>query len=238
MKRKWLLTLLIPIPVLFILFIAARLTGVFQIYRTPTPSNEPTIKPGRIVFTSIFKQPASGDFIAYKSEYRDSLLPEDYGSTHLHRLLAKEGDIIQMKDGICFINEKNADADKNLKQNYIIGKEILEHLSEIDERESKGDLRAISESAFEVFLTTEEVTALTEKGIKIEKVIYKSDEMNMGTFAWMKKDSVWSVDNFGPLKIPKNCFFVLGDNRHNALDSRYVGFIKKENFRGTVLGIY
>jgi signal peptidase I len=38
----------------------------------------------------------------------------------------------------------------------------------------------------------------------------------------------WNGDNFGPIKVPENQFFVLGDNRHNALDSRYIGFIKKE----------
>jgi signal peptidase I len=30
-------------------------------------------------------------------------------------------------------------------------------------------------------------------------------------------------------------YFVVGDNRHNALDSRYIGFVKKENIMGVVL---
>lgn len=78
---------------------------------------------------------------------------------------------------------------------------------------------------------------MREKGVKTDKVVYKSKEGIMGEFKWMKKDSAWTIDNFGPLKIPKDCFFVLGDNRHNALDSRFVGFIKKENYKGSVLGI-
>lgn len=237
MKRKWLLTLLIPLPVLFILFIAARLTGGFQIYRIPTPSNEPTIMPGRIVFTSIFKKPVSGDFIAYKSENKDSLLPEDYGSTHLHRLIAKEGDSIQMKDGVCFVNGKNTDFNRNLLHNYIIDKKFIHQIPNATELEMKGELRFLGETIFEVFLTTNEITELNKKGVVTEMILKKRGELSFDEFKWMRNDSLWSVDNFGPLKIPKDCFFVMGDNRHNALDSRYVGFIKKENFRGSVLGV-
>ena len=56
-----------------------------------------------------------------------------------------------------------------------------------------------------------------------------------GCFAWYDKNPGWTVDNFGPLEIPAGCYFVLGDNRHNALDSRYFGYVKKENIKGVVL---
>ncbi|MGQ7857321.1 signal peptidase I [Pedobacter sp. WC2501] len=35
--------------------------------------------------------------------------------------------------------------------------------------------------------------------------------------------------------VPKDSFFVLGDNRNNARDSRYIGFIKKSDLLGVVL---
>lgn len=41
-------------------------------------------------------------------------------------------------------------------------------------------------------------------------------------------------DNFGPLKIPGDNYFVLGDNRHDAYDSRYIGLIKKDEVVSTV----
>jgi signal peptidase I len=46
----------------------------------------------------------------------------------------------------------------------------------------------------------------------------------------------WNQDNFGPVVVPANAYFVLGDSRHNAMDSRYIGAIPKEDFRGTILG--
>ena len=41
-----------------------------------------------------------------------------------------------------------------------------------------------------------------------------------------------------PYTVPRDCFFVLGDNRENSLDSRYTGCIPRENIVGTPVLIY
>ena len=45
-------------------------------------------------------------------------------------------------------------------------------------------------------------------------------------------------DNFGPLQVPGNHYFALGDNRDNSLDSRYWGFVPPEQIGGKPLIIY
>lgn len=47
-----------------------------------------------------------------------------------------------------------------------------------------------------------------------------------------------SRDNWGPLVVAPNSFFVLGDNRDNSLDSRYWGFVPDSLLRGTPLVVY
>lgn len=44
--------------------------------------------------------------------------------------------------------------------------------------------------------------------------------------------------NVFPFVVPTNCYFVMGDNRENSLDSRYVGCIPRENIIGTPVIIY
>ena len=45
-------------------------------------------------------------------------------------------------------------------------------------------------------------------------------------------------DNFGPVVISANNYFVMGDNRDNSLDSRFWGTIKREEIIGKVGMIY
>lgn len=37
---------------------------------------------------------------------------------------------------------------------------------------------------------------------------------------------------FGPLRVPEDTYFMLGDNRDNSTDSRYIGFVPRRNIVG------
>lgn len=45
-------------------------------------------------------------------------------------------------------------------------------------------------------------------------------------------------DNWGPLVVPRDRFFVLGDNRDNSEDSRYWGFVPRDAIRGRPWFVY
>jgi signal peptidase I len=45
-------------------------------------------------------------------------------------------------------------------------------------------------------------------------------------------------DNWGPIVVPEDRFFVLGDNRDNSEDSRYWGFVDRKEIRGQPWRVY
>ncbi len=45
-------------------------------------------------------------------------------------------------------------------------------------------------------------------------------------------------DNFGPVVVPKNCVFMMGDNRDESFDGRYWGPLQKQALLGKPLVIY
>ena len=58
------------------------------------------------------------------------------------------------------------------------------------------------------------------------------------TFPTFDNNKYGSRDNFGPIEIPENNFFMMGDNRDRSSDSRVWGFVNYNHIVGEALIIY
>jgi len=235
MKKKLTIAAAVFFGLLIVTWFACRITGLLMIFSIPTPSNMPNIKPGDKVYASAFKEPVPYNFIVYTSHMSDSMnMSETAGSQYLHRLCGVPGDMIEMKNGVLYVNNKNFDKKINLNNQYQVSNAAL-NLMEAEDKEPLYPVGGIQATSGDSTLITLDNELLKKYGSKIYPVLYISLASDNGPFMWNNKNQTWTTDNFGPLKIPYNCYFVLGDNRHNALDSRYIGFVKKENIKGVAL---
>lgn len=110
--------------------------------------------------------PQRGDIIVFK-------YPEDPDRDFIKRIIAVEGDIIEGKNKLIFVNGKH------LVEPYV-----------------------------------------------------RFTDMNI------RPGTLEPRDNFGPLLIPKNKYFVMGDNRDQSYDSRYWGYVDIKDIKGKAFIIY
>jgi signal peptidase I len=239
MKKKIIISGAVFCSLLTIFWVISRFTGMLLFYSIPTISNLPNLKPGDIFYSSNLKDPVPYTFIIYTSKIADSMSMNEMTdskteSKYIHRLCGIPGNIIEMKNGIFYVADENFDKKINLNNQYKISSTELNSIEQ-PALETMYETGAVQMTNKDSALIIFDSVMIKKYAFKIKLVQYLQPISDNGPFTWNNKDRNWTADNFGPLKIPHDCYFVLGDNRHNALDSRYTGFVKKANIKGVVL---
>jgi signal peptidase I len=219
MKRPIFITLAVVCSLVAVWLIGMA-THWLEFYTISSTSNQPTYQPGSIIFASSLKKPDHNDVIVFK---------RPNGSIWIFRCIAKEGDLVEVRQGEIYLNNILI-SEPNVWNEYSVTKRDLIKIKTLVEK-NKNPIRKINDTVFAIVTTSKQVkeyhlnlhiNAIShfEPNAKIYKGFYSSG---------------YNEDNIGPLKVPKGSFFVLGDSRHDAFDSRFFGFVKAEDVISTVL---
>lgn len=200
-------------------WIGIRVFGIFNTYKNVSSANEPNLNTDQIVMASNLKDAKKGELIVVKTN----------GERCIYRLCALVGDKIEIKKGEVYLNDKLMSQNYDTQHSYNFSSKMYNELI------SSGKIKADNN----IYTIGDEIHLEIIDAVAKKAGIYQYRDVQLSTFQdeeiekqWQKK---WNVDNFGPVMVPKDSFFVFGDNRNNARDSRYIGFIKRSDLLGVIL---
>lgn len=148
----------------------------------------------------------------YPEDYPIAVHPVDKTDNYIKRCVAVAGDTLEIINGDVYINGVKQTAPPksarnyrvDLKDNLFLQKESLEDMGiMINESENGSDLNQLSTSQYIINLTEEEKAKLEKSGI-VKSIqpfyINQPSVADMYPYDTLHK---WSVDNYGPIWIPK-----------------------------------
>jgi len=224
MIRKTGLILAVFIALLFLSWIVLRFAGKVQYYTVQTGDNQPNMEIGQHVIASTFKKPGLLDFICY-----NHITPAGERQMNIHRICGMPGDKVEIRSGVLLVNDINADSGVLLHQGYILSRS--QHKSKVLAADVTLEDDIINGHGDTIVLFTSRQFL---RKLNIPAKLYLRPATFMDGYIRNQWGRPWSIDNFGPVKVPAGSFFVLGDNRYNSTDSRYIGFIPQSEYRYTV----
>jgi signal peptidase I len=203
-------------------WVGARLTNTLNFYTFASQSSMPTHKQGSLLFTSKLITPNYGKFVCFRNNVTQT--------TFIFRVIGKPTDVIEIKDAIVYRNGQKLDEPYTWNE-YLLSQKQYQNITGFI-KQNNNDVNNYTDSTYLVALTDAELKRYNLNLQRFSRPKGLADSQLPPQF----KSKGYNDDNFGPVTVPANSYFVMGDNRHNALDSRYLGFIKGEDIVTTKIG--
>jgi len=202
---------------------------VFEPFKIPSESMVPTLLVGDHIFVARYKYglripftkkwltefdgPKRGDVVVFN-------FPEDEDIDFIKRVVGLPGDKIVIKEGNLYINDKLI-----TEENFYIQKQDSENNCVMD-------------------LQKESLTIFPKDFLKFPHYLkYNKFQQALESFGegeiHMVQHSIENPQNLEvEITVPERSYFVMGDNRDQSRDSRFWGFVPRENLKGKSIYIW
>ncbi len=135
--------------------------------------------------------------------------------------------MLEIRAGVLYVNGQEADGDLALK--HVFKMQVKDSVNlEYDQKQAY----TIPPYTNTIYIALEDKYVERQR-LACERYILPPGLRDEEIYLTYKKN--WNRDHFGPLRVPQGKWFLLGDNRENSRDSRYLGLIEQSKWVGTVL---
>jgi len=204
-----------------LLFLVVR-AFVVEAFKIPTASMEGTLLVGDYLLVNkavygIDEVPLLGlGLPAWREPDRGEIVvfhpPHEPLKNYVKRVVGVPGDTLEMRAKTLFVNGRE------MQENYVRHIDPSRDATHSDMRWQRSHLLA--------------------RGIVRDRAYGEDDGWGEGGGGSPRDDYRPSRDNWGPIAVPEDSYFVLGDNRDNSEDSRYWGFVDRRSIRGQPWRLY
>lgn len=234
--RRWLLENALALLVALVILFSVR-SSLFEAFKIPSGSMMPALLVGdhvlvnkfayglKVPFSELAQKgprfltqvslPERGDIIVF-------VFPRDETLFYIKRVIGLPGDTVEVQNKELWINGKQ------MRRKKLVRNEADAILNGIgDQRYSAANLEVYTE---ELLRTQKVLPPLT-----LPKLILPHSIL---PHPILVDKSNYLGDKFGPVVVPPEAVFVLGDNRDFSNDSRFWGFVPLKNIRGRATAIW
>jgi len=205
-------------------------TDIFRYYQNSSRANEPTLKLGSRMLVSSLIKPKRLDFVSFEFDH-----PKFGKGKNIFRLIGTPSDTLKIKKGNVIINGNNIDSLLNLAHAHKISLKLAKKI--------KKELITITYDGLPLYNSTNDsvivfLSRSTAKKYNLlgSRIIDEPDHVDDHIYSIYNKK--WNKDYFGPLILKENEYFVMGDNRDNSEDSRFIGLIDKSQVIGKAIKFF